>query len=745
VPAFLDGWAQALRTDVARERSIADHQRFLDLAPVSYGAAVLRHPGYGVAAWNAHERALGIRVGNRGVAGVGAGREIGEGFDGGEAASTRKGDVDRFTARGESLHLVRFAGFDPRRPSLLSSTIGSRPRVLLSENPVLARLCAERARDIMALALKQDFATRPGDGTSSASENIDTGTPAADGTPEAPILLVDGTTIDERMRRLARRAVAAAAGQPSATTTADSGHREAVAVVGGSGGSGGPGSSSGFAGRASDLPPDPWDLATIANFYDWLASSDPTDEVAPTLPRYIGELYRERRDLQWHFGRVGTVDMAHFREWVANHGLDEAGAPQPLRQAIAATPWWSAPTGVSVAPPSALHDGVVLAGYLRAESGVGEAARLAHESLLAAGIETRTVVLGRTPSRQAHHFDPPGGVKGSETGPVGSIADRRINLIWVNADQLPGFASTAGPALFEGRYNIGFWAWETERLPGVLAQSASMLDEVWVPSPYVADAVRPVVEIPVHVFPHPIVAPPVDTSYDLAELGVPPGFRFLFTYDYLSSFARKNPLGVLSAFTAAFEPGEGPVLVLKSVNGHLRTAEQERLLLAAMGRPDVVIVDGYLAAGERGALIASCDCFVSLHRSEGFGLGLGEAMALGKAVIATNYSGNLAFMDARTAMLVPATRRVVGPDAEPYLATDHWADPDLDAAAQAMRTLAADPSAAAALGRRAQVTVLGEHGMKPAARFVDRRVGEIHKMLRKGYVSRAAEGVRAML
>jgi glycosyltransferase involved in cell wall biosynthesis len=268
--------------------------------------------------------------------------------------------------------------------------------------------------------------------------------------------------------------------------------------------------------------------------------------------------------------------------------------------------------------------------------------------MIAAKIEVSAVALGSTPSRQGQDFPAARGRP---------LADRRINVIWTNAEQLPGFASVVGPEYFVGRYNVGFWAWESERLPAHLAANAAMLDEIWVPSRFVRDAVTPVVDRPVHIFPHPIVAPIPEPSFDPRSLGIPQGFTFLFTYDFLSSFERKNPLGVLAAFVEAFPDGGGPVLVLKSVNGAKRPAELERLLLAAGGRRDVVVIDEYLTAGERAALIASCGCFVSLHRAEGFGLGLGEAMALGKPVIATAYSGNLDFMSNDTAVLVPARLR----------------------------------------------------------------------------------------
>ena len=135
---------------------------------------------------------------------------------------------------------------------------------------------------------------------------------------------------------------------------------------------------------------------------------------------------------------------------------------------------------------------------------------------------------------------------------------------------------------------------------------------------------------------------------------------FLFMFDYVSVFERKNPLAVMRASTAFFA-GEGPVLVIKSVNGDLKPLDRERVRLAAADRPDVVFIDDYVTNGERNALMASADAYVSLHRSEGFGLTMAEAMTVGKPVIATGYSGNLDFMTEENSFLVHYKVGVVPP------------------------------------------------------------------------------------
>ncbi len=145
---------------------------------------------------------------------------------------------------------------------------------------------------------------------------------------------------------------------------------------------------------------------------------------------------------------------------------------------------------------------------------------------------------------------------------------------------------------------------------------------------------------------------PAPAAVARTELGLPEGFVFLFVFDYASVFERKNPVGLVRAFKQAFAPGEGPVLAIKSINGGVHLTKREWLHYEAEGRPDIVLLEEYLPAGHKDALLAACDCYVSLHRAEGFGLTMAEAMALGKPTIATGYSGNLEFMTPENSYLV---------------------------------------------------------------------------------------------
>jgi glycosyltransferase involved in cell wall biosynthesis len=191
---------------------------------------------------------------------------------------------------------------------------------------------------------------------------------------------------------------------------------------------------------------------------------------------------------------------------------------------------------------------------------------------------------------------------------------------------------------------------------------------------------------------------------------------FLFTFDFMSVMKRKNPLGLIQAFTRGFAPGEGPMLVLKSINGETRPEGFAELQSATEGRDDIVIMNKYLDSHQSAALMNLCDCYVSLHRSEGLGLTIAEAMLLGKPVIATGYSGNLDFMTPETSYLVPWTRVNVGEGAEAYDAFASWAEPDLDDAATLMRHVFLNPEEAM------RVALAGKNDLE--TRFTPEQTGQ---------------------
>ena len=367
-------------------------------------------------------------------------------------------------------------------------------------------------------------------------------------------------------------------------------------------------------------------------------------------------------------------------------------------------------------PPQALGEelepGLNVIGYLRAVNGLGEATRLMLPAIELAGVPYQTMDYKASPSREGSDFE-----EHAELG----VPRYDINLLCVNADMIPTFVRDAGPGLFMKRYTISTWAWETEEFPPGLLGSLDFVDEIWMPSEYSSNALRKVTTKPVITFGHPIVKPPVATGVTRASLGLPDRYMFLFCFDFYSVAKRKNPTALIEAFKRAFKPGEGPVLVIKTLNADGLPEDSARLHAAAEGRDDVIFFDRYMSAEEKNSVIDLCDCYVSLHRAEGFGLTLAEAMALGKPVIATGYSGNLDFMTDDNSYLVKWRPALVGEDVWNYPAWGQWAEPDIDDAARLMRHAHDHPDEASARGRRGQEDILRTNSLRRQAEVIRNR------------------------
>ncbi len=463
-------------------------------------------------------------------------------------------------------------------------------------------------------------------------------------------------------------------------------------------------------------------------FTQWLQGPAP-EGGAHGINRYV--FYRvaqERPDVLRAYPDLDGEDGAGYVAWCWAFGRDELALPDQLMPPRpGAVPPSSqvrsndaaGPTAVAVGSPPKTRSpasspatdespAVRVTGYLGHTLGLGSAARGYVKALAAAEVPVSTV------SVPLHHLVRPEQLSDEYGAHLFEelIHDGRhgFDLVAVNADELPGFVERLGEDYFEGP-RIGIWGWETNSIPPRWQRAFALLDEIWVYSRFMAENIGAVAPVPVIALPPPVEAP-TEPAAPL-RLGVPEGFLFLFVFDYLSTVERKNPVGLIEAFTRAFEPGEGPQLLIKTINAPLRPLPEEAVLWAAYGRPDIHVIDRSLSGGELQGLMAGCDCYVSLHRAEGFGLTMAEAMAIGKPVIATGYSGNVDFMDGENSYLVEYTLGRVGPESEIYPAEGEWGEPSVEHAAQLLRRVYENPQEAAHVGARAREDIARQ--LSPAA------------------------------
>jgi glycosyltransferase involved in cell wall biosynthesis len=359
-------------------------------------------------------------------------------------------------------------------------------------------------------------------------------------------------------------------------------------------------------------------------------------------------------------------------------------------------------------PDPALPRGAVLLGYPEAELGLGQALRGLALGLLETGVPLRLanfsshIVAHPQRDRTLSHL-------------IDNQATARAQVFCINADQLPAGLAEIGRQRVAAAYDIAYPFWELPRLPAVWVPNFAPIDEVWAPSRFVQAALaaaldKPVIHMGVGVQ-LPRARPLRRRDFGIAE----DRYAFLFFFDYTSYASRKNPEAVLEAFHRAFPPGSpAPVtLVLKSMGLELESGRREHLAELAARDPRIRLIDRALEPGEQAALLASVDALVSLHRSEGFGLGMAEALLLGKPVVATAYGGCMDFLAPDNACLVDYRLVTVGAGQYPHGEGQVWADPDLDQAAHYLRRLVAEPAWGQAQAARGQQEVRTNHS--PAA------------------------------
>lgn len=361
-------------------------------------------------------------------------------------------------------------------------------------------------------------------------------------------------------------------------------------------------------------------------------------------------------------------------------------------------------------------------GYLKGEFGVAENARMFISAARSVGIELAlTQVDASMTARQ-------GDLRLAQD--IAGVAKFPVNVVFANADQTPLVLASLGPEYRNRKYSVGYWFWELGSFPREWESSFECIDEVWVATDFVRDAVAGCTSKPVHKL-RPPVRVHLDRPYRRSEFSIPEDrFVFLFSFDFNSFVDRKNPADLVAAFKLAFpDSDQRAMLFVKSTNGDKNPQGLESLRRLISGDTRIVLHDQFLTRDAMFGLESVADSYVSLHRAEGFGLGLAESMALGKPVIGTAYSGNMEFMNASNSCLVGYSLVDIEENQYPYGAGKQWADPDVEQAAFHMRRLVDDRGYASALGKAAAEYMRNEFSLEKCGQALASRLAAISRTM----------------
>ncbi len=366
--------------------------------------------------------------------------------------------------------------------------------------------------------------------------------------------------------------------------------------------------------------------------------------------------------------------------------------------------------------PGVYPQGVNLFGYLKAQMGLGQGARLMAHAVIKSGVPHSliNVSVGNPASHNEREFEPF----------LAKSPLYNTNIVHVNPEQTPLLRQLYPKRTWDRRYNIAVWLWELEQFPSEWSSEFAHFDEIWTPSAFTSASIQRSTSLPVVTIPYGIHAE-ADPGFDRRRFHLPEDrFLFLCMYDVNSTMERKNPMGAIDAFCAAYPAESRDVGLVVKINN--ATPDNLAKLSSYIGnRHNVFVINELLSKAEVQSLIKTCDVFVSLHRSEGFGLVMAEAMYLGVPVIATNWSSNTDFMKPDNSCLVDFRFTEVKDQYYQARQGQRWADPDIGHAAAYMQQLFSDKQMYSRVAAAGQHFIQSTYSIERSAQLMTARLQEI--------------------
>lgn len=324
--------------------------------------------------------------------------------------------------------------------------------------------------------------------------------------------------------------------------------------------------------------------------------------------------------------------------------------------------------------------GVEVVGFFHSASGIGESARLCALQLQHMGVKVRCTSVEKMfakPLETEWKF-----TNNAEADEIG------CRIFHLNPPMMPPVALKMGLGNYASIFNIGYWAWELEEIPLEWTRAIRYVNAIFCPSEFTAQTLRKYTRKTVATVPHPVTLGPVRADMR-ATLGLSAqAFVVTTLFSFGSALERKNPYAAVAAFVAACAGVEDAWLILKSNHGG-HSAEKQAFLDYIQPYPTVRLIDDVWEKDQVLGLIQAADVYLSLHRSEGFGLPIAEAMLAGTPTMVTDWSGSRDFCDADNSFPVPYQLIPVISSHPEFAELQHaqWADPDGAAAAAMLRRI----------------------------------------------------------